>query len=145
MAIKFYSYVYLLFFKRSELLKTQVKKETLETEIELLENKLKLKRKELRNSTNSLNNTNSNGLCCSNSSESIVVGGVSSGTEYILPNRLNYSLDDSCSSTIINQSLGDKKLKLSRHNSSSFTNCDLSKPAIYSNNEVIFKITNFFN
>jgi hypothetical protein len=32
---------------RSELFKTQIKKETLETEIELLENQIKLKRKEL--------------------------------------------------------------------------------------------------
>ncbi len=110
-----------------------MKKETLETEIELLENKLKLKRKELRNSNNSLNN---NGLYCSNSSESVVVGEASSGAEYLLPNRLNYSLDDSSSSTII----GDKKLKLSRHNSSSFTNFDLSKPVLFSNNEVIFNV-----
>ncbi len=143
MAVKFntlFICVFFLLYNRSELLKTQVKKETLETEIELLENKLKLKRKELRNSTNSLNN---NGLFCSNSSESVAVGGASSSAEYILPNRLNYSLDDS-SSTIINHNLGDKKLKLSRHNSVSFTNCDLSKPVLYSNNEVIFKIIKLF-
>ena len=40
--------------ERSELLKTKLKKETLETEIELLENHIKLKRQELRHSCTSL-------------------------------------------------------------------------------------------
>ncbi len=49
-------------YSRSELLKTQLKKEQLETEIEILENKAKLKRHELKHSavTNSNTNTNMN-------------------------------------------------------------------------------------
>jgi hypothetical protein len=38
---------FIIFFARTELFKTQIKKETLETEIELLENQIKLKRREL--------------------------------------------------------------------------------------------------
>lgn len=56
------------YFQRSELLKTKLKKETLETEIELLENHIKLKRQELRHSCTSLNDEHdigSNRLSCS--------------------------------------------------------------------------------
>ncbi len=49
---------------RSELLKTKLKKETLETEIELLENHIKLKKQELRHSCTSLNEDYD--LCSSN-------------------------------------------------------------------------------
>ncbi len=54
------------------MLKTKLKKETLETEIELLENHIKLKRQELRHSCTSLNdeyneagNTSAHRLTCS--------------------------------------------------------------------------------
>lgn len=51
------------------MLKTKLKKESLETEIELLENHIKLKRQELRNSDTSLNEIDievpSNRLNCS--------------------------------------------------------------------------------
>ena len=47
MSFLIFNYIYIFKYIRSELFKTQIKKETLETEIELLENQIKLKKKEL--------------------------------------------------------------------------------------------------
>ena len=51
------------------MLKTQLKKEQLETEIEILENKAKLKRQELRSSIAHNHNTNINHTNATNSHE----------------------------------------------------------------------------
>ena len=99
-----------------------MKKETLETEIELLENKIKLKQKELYsiNSNKKADET----LNLNNESNSIILGELfpsssSSGSDlFLLPNRLlnntKYALDDSFNS---NLNADKNNSRVSRHSS----------------------------
>lgn len=60
--IKISDKLFFLLYKRTELLKTRLKKDSLETQIELLDHELKLKKKEFNNSGN--NTTNSINSSC---------------------------------------------------------------------------------